>query len=100
MDVVFWLNQIKDKYIHGGDEAFDNYRKEALDYATTNISDLNIDGMDINVSDLKWVIRLMALAEIPNKKLLKTFGYTDDDWLKMLRIIDRVLNDGKGLNHE
>lgn len=28
-----WLRSIKDNYIHGGDEAFDNARREALDMA-------------------------------------------------------------------
>ena len=28
-----WLRSIKDKYIHGGDEAFDNARREALSMA-------------------------------------------------------------------
>lgn len=28
-----WLRSIKDSYIHGGDEAFDNARREALDMA-------------------------------------------------------------------
>ena len=28
-----WLRSIKDNYIHGGDEAFDNARNEALDMA-------------------------------------------------------------------
>lgn len=32
-DVVFWLKQIKDKYIKGGDEEFDHCRKEAIDMA-------------------------------------------------------------------
>ena len=30
---VFWLNQIKDKYIIGGDESFDQQRKDAIDEA-------------------------------------------------------------------
>ena len=29
-----WLMRIKEKYIHGGDEAFDARRREALDMAT------------------------------------------------------------------
>lgn len=32
-EVIFWLNQIKDRYIHGGDEQFDANRKEAIDLA-------------------------------------------------------------------
>lgn len=32
-EVIEWLDRIKDKYIHGGDEGFDNKRKEAIDMA-------------------------------------------------------------------
>lgn len=32
-EVREWLRSIKDNYIHGGDEAFDNARREALDMA-------------------------------------------------------------------
>lgn len=30
---ISWLDEIKNRYIHGGDEAFDEQRKEALDMA-------------------------------------------------------------------
>lgn len=30
---IFWLKQIKEKYIHGGDEEFDSCRKRAIDIA-------------------------------------------------------------------
>ena len=32
-EAIKWLTNIKDKFIHGGDEAFDNARREALDMA-------------------------------------------------------------------
>lgn len=32
-EVIFWLKQIKDKYIHGGDEEYDRHRKLAIDTA-------------------------------------------------------------------
>lgn len=32
-----WLNTIKDKYIHGGDEDFDNKRREAIDTAIKSL---------------------------------------------------------------
>ena len=32
-EAIFWLNQIKDKYIHGGDESFDQSRRDAIDEA-------------------------------------------------------------------
>ena len=32
-EVIFWLQQIKEKYIHGGDEYFDEKRKQAIDIA-------------------------------------------------------------------
>jgi len=34
-DVIFWLNQIEEKYIHGGDEGFDEKRREAIRQAIT-----------------------------------------------------------------
>ena len=32
-EIIYWLKQIKDKYIHGGDEEFDTKRNTALDMA-------------------------------------------------------------------
>lgn len=32
-EVIYWLQQIKEKYIHGGDECFDEKRKQAIDIA-------------------------------------------------------------------
>ena len=32
-EAIEWLGRIKDRYIHGGDEGFDNKRKEAIDMA-------------------------------------------------------------------
>lgn len=32
-DAREWLRSIKDNYIHGGDDAFDNARRESLDMA-------------------------------------------------------------------
>ena len=32
-EAIKWLTNIKDKYIHGGDEAFDNARRESIDMA-------------------------------------------------------------------
>ena len=32
-ETIMWLEQIKEKYIHGGDEDFDEKRKEAIDNA-------------------------------------------------------------------
>lgn len=32
-DAIKWIKAIKEKYIHGGDESFDECRKEALDMA-------------------------------------------------------------------
>ena len=32
-EVIYWLKQIKEKYIHGGDESFDEKRKQAIDIA-------------------------------------------------------------------
>lgn len=32
-DAIKWLERIKEKYIHGGDEGFDEKRREAIDTA-------------------------------------------------------------------
>ena len=32
-EVIYWLQQIKEKYIHGGDECFDEKRRQAIDIA-------------------------------------------------------------------
>ena len=33
VEAIYWLQQIKEKYIHGGDEDFDEKRKQAIDIA-------------------------------------------------------------------
>ena len=38
-----WLRSIKDNYIHGGDEAFDNARNEALDMAIKALEQYKAD---------------------------------------------------------
>ena len=39
-EAIFWINQIKDKYIHGGDEEFDHNRRIALDMAVDALQKL------------------------------------------------------------
>ena len=34
-----WLKAIKEKYIHGGDESYDEQRKEAIDFAIKTMND-------------------------------------------------------------
>ena len=34
-----WLKAIKEKYIHGGDENYDEQRKEAIDFAIKTMND-------------------------------------------------------------
>ena len=36
-EAIEWLGRIKDRYIHGGDEGFDNKRKEAIDMAIESL---------------------------------------------------------------
>ena len=38
---IFWLKQIKEKYIHGGDEEFDSCRKRAIDIAIKELEKPN-----------------------------------------------------------
>lgn len=38
--IICWLKGIKDKYIHGGDEAFDNTRRSAIDRAIERIKEI------------------------------------------------------------
>lgn len=54
---IGWLCEIKDKYIHGGDEEFDYKRKEALDYAIKIIEQMELpkdplDSLDPSTCDL------------------------------------------------
>ena len=37
-DAIKWLVAIKEKYIHGGDEGFDEMRKEAIDTAIHSLN--------------------------------------------------------------
>ena len=41
-EAIEWLGRIKDRYIHGGDEGFDNKRKEAIDMAIESLQEPTI----------------------------------------------------------
>lgn len=41
LEAIKWLNQIKEKYIHGGDEEFDEKRKEAIEIAIEKLRKSN-----------------------------------------------------------
>lgn len=43
VDSVFWLKQIKEKFIKGGDESFDQQRREAIDEAIRALIYLKVD---------------------------------------------------------
>ena len=38
-EAIKWVKSIKEKYIHGGDEAFDDARRKALDMAIEALQD-------------------------------------------------------------
>jgi hypothetical protein len=40
-EAIYWLKQIKEKYIHGGDESFDKKRKQAIDIAIERLQKTN-----------------------------------------------------------
>ena len=40
-EVIYGLQQIKEKYIHGGDEFFDEKRKRAIDIAIERLQKTN-----------------------------------------------------------
>ena len=40
-EAIYWLKQIKEKYIHGGDESFDEKRKKAIDIAVERLQKTN-----------------------------------------------------------
>ena len=40
-EVIYWIQQIKEKYIHGGDESFDEKRKKAIDIAIEHLQKSN-----------------------------------------------------------
>ena len=40
-EVIYWIQQIKEKYIHGGDEFFDEKRKRAIDIAIDRLQKTN-----------------------------------------------------------
>lgn len=39
---IKWLEAIREKYIHGGDECMDEKRNEAIDLAITALKDLEV----------------------------------------------------------
>lgn len=40
-EAIAWIKSIKDKYIHGGDDDFDEKRKKSLDIAIKAIEDID-----------------------------------------------------------
>ena len=40
-EAIYWLEQIKEKYIRGGDESFDEKRKKAIDIAIERLQKSN-----------------------------------------------------------
>lgn len=49
-----WLRSIKDNYIHGGDEAFDNARREALDMAIKALEEPILDKVWVEINDVAF----------------------------------------------
>ena len=60
---IVWLDKIKQRYIHGGDESFDAQRKEALDMAISALREQ--DATDINVGN-KWI---SVEEQLPDKRM-------------------------------
>ena len=50
-EAIEWLGRIKDRYIHGGDEGFDNKRKEAIDMAIEALQTLQTEPMITRCKD-------------------------------------------------
>ena len=73
---IFWLNQIKDKYIHGGDESFDQLRKQAINEAIKSL-----ENQEIQINNDGWIpvkTREMTAGEIA--KLKETCDFFDSDY--------------------
>lgn len=47
-EAIAWIKSIKDKYIHGGDDDFDEKRKKSLDMA---IEALKVDTVEWKIGD-------------------------------------------------
>lgn len=61
-----WLRSIKDEYIHGGDEAFDNARREALDMAVKALEQEPIlNKIRAEIKEWYWQADKQALAKDP-----------------------------------
>lgn len=43
IEAIEWLTNIKNKYIHGGDEWYDRRRREAIDYTIGILNNLDIE---------------------------------------------------------
>lgn len=58
-EAIKWLNRIKDKYIHGGDDDFDAKRKQALDMAIEALSSEAVQGVG------RYENAIQKLRELP-----------------------------------
>lgn len=70
-EAIAWIKSIKDKYIHGGDDDFDEKRKKSLDMAIKSIEALDkLDSIIVEQLDnstdfkecmtLRWVLDKMS----------------------------------------
>ena len=75
-EAIEWLGRIKDRYIHGGDEGFDNKRKEAIDMAIEALSDRPKVNAELKAD---WLRRQYEIVIEENKRL-KADGQTKGKW--------------------
>ena len=59
-DAIKWIKAIKEKYIHGGDESFDECRNEALDMAIKaleNSSWIPVTTRDLSAEEMEELVK-------------------------------------------
>ena len=70
---IMWLNAIKEKYIHGGDEQLDCCRRQAIDIAVEVLTEPPI----VRCKDCKWFIKKF---ENEGRCIKHDNDYHDPDW--------------------
>lgn len=76
-EAIFWLNQIKDKYIHGGDESFDQSRRDAIDEAIKALEKL--DERSKLAEERADAIKAFEAEKKEGISLLRSLHLSEDD---------------------
>ena len=82
-----WLEAIKGKYIHGGDDSYDEQRKEAIDFAIKTMNDQQ---------NLIWELQDLNEHLEDRQKKIRVLVNTDGKWTPLDKVPVEPIRGGSG----